>query len=295
MLAQINEMWHTSPPLTFTTFLMLLAFAVFLPAIWLDPRLITGAPAWLKPAKFAISSVIYSGTLAWMFRYIPNWPRTIHLTGWITALVLILEVAIIALQAARGTTSHFNYSTILDRTLWGAMGSSIAILWLASIAIAIALFQQPFADQAWGLTLRLSMLITVLGSASGGLMPGPTPSQRTALQNHQPVKIIGAHTVGAPDGGPGLPATGWSREHGDLRIPHFLGLHALQLLPLLCWFLARNRTAMVVTFAASYLALFLILTWQALRGESIVQPSSATLTALGLWIVATLLSAAASA
>ena len=103
----------------------------------------------------------------------------------------------------------------------------------------------------------------------------------------------GSHTVGAPDGGPGLPGTGWSREHGDLRVPHFLGLHAIQILPLLAGLLARRvassvrRVRAVMTVGASYAALLGVLLTQALTGESVVAPSATTLAVLGAWLTAT--------
>jgi hypothetical protein len=98
--------------------------------------------------------------------------------------------------------------------------------------------------------------------------------------------------VGAADGAPGLPGTGWSREHGDLRVPHFLGLHAMQLLPLLAIALGRRRPAettvrLTLTAAASYSALFILLLWQALRGQPLVQPDGLTTASLGIWLALT--------
>jgi hypothetical protein len=99
--------------------------------------------------------------------------------------------------------------------------------------------------------------------------------------------------VGAPDGGPGLPGTGWSVEHGDLRVPHFIGLHGLQVLPICVWLLTRRRVdesrraRLAVLAGGSYAALFLILIWQALRGQPIVSPDAVTLVALLVWAVLT--------
>jgi hypothetical protein len=137
------------------------------------------------------------------------------------------------------------------------------------------------------------MLVTVLGSAAGGLMVSPTPDQMEALQAGGSVATVGGHTVGAADGSAGLPLVGWSTEHGDLRIPHFFGLHGLQILPFLGWLASRRRrlalsgTRLAFSASASYVTFIAILTWQALRGQSIVAPDGATLLALAVWLAAT--------
>jgi hypothetical protein len=292
-MTTLRRLWSSDAPLTATGLLSLAALMGFAAGLWLDPRVITGAPAWLKPAKFAVSIAIYALTLAWMFTYLRDWPRMRRIVGRMTAVVLIGELAIIALQAWRGTTSHFNVGTLLDGVLFTVMGMAIAVQTLTSIAVAVALWRQPFADRALGWALRFGMIITIIGASTGGLMTRPTAAQLAEVRAGQRMTISGAHTVGAVDGGPGLPGTGWSLEHGDIRAPHFIGLHAMQALPLVLFLIVRRRrpdtqrVRLTWVAAASYFALFAILLAQALGGESITAPSAGSMAVLAAWALGT--------
>jgi hypothetical protein len=256
---------------------------------FVDDRVITGAPAWLKPFKFAISTAIYSLTLAWIFTWLTTWPRMRRVVGWTTAIVFVLEVAIINLQAWRGTTSHFNATTPFNRTLFFVMGTAIIIQTFVSVWAAVALWKQRFNDRALGWALRFGMILTIAGALTGPLMTRPTGAQLARMRAGEGMTIVGAHTVGGDDGGPGVPVTGWSREHGDVRVPHFIGLHAIQVLAVLAIVLRRwrradsDRVRLVWMAAASYATLFALLLWEALRGQSVVAPDATALTTLAIW------------
>lgn len=266
----VNTLWETNKPLTATGLLMVPVLLFALAGLVFDPRTITGAPAWLKPAKFAVSISLYTLTLTWIFGYLPDWPRLRAWTGWTTAVVMVIEIACIALQATRGTASHFNVSTPRDMAIFAVMGTAILIAWAASIAIAVALFRQRFDDSVMGWAIRIGVLITILGAAAGGVMTRPTDEQLAQARLTQRMPVSGAHTVGAPDGGPGLPGTGWSLEHGDLRVPHFFGLHAMQILPLLAWVWRPKRAAAIIAAGAAYGAFFLMSLVQALTGNPLL-------------------------
>ena len=273
--AFLARLWKAEPLLTGTGLLLAALLLLSGLGILVDAREITGAPAWLKPAKFAASTAIYSLTLAWVFTYLPTWARTRRLVARVTAGTFLLELAIIGGQAWRGTTSHFNIGTPLDAMLFGVMGVAIVIQTLASAAVAVALWRQHFADQALGWALRLGMVLTIVGASIGGLMTRPTSDQLAQARVTGRLAIVGAHTVGGPDGGTGLPVTGWSREHGDVRVPHFVGLHALQLLPMLPLFALRRknetvRVRITVAAAAAYAVLFVGLLAQALHGTPLL-------------------------
>ena len=290
-MTTLRRLWTSNAPLTAAGLLMVAALAPFLAGLWLDPRVITGAPAWLKPAKFAASTAIFMFTLAWMFSYLPGWPRLRRTVAWIAAATLVLEVVLIALQAWRGKTSHFNVGTRLDATVFAVMGTAILVQTASSVAVTMALWRQPFADRAFGWALRLGMVIAILGASTGGLMTRATAAQLADARAGQWMTVFGAHTVGAADGGPGLPGTGWNLQHGDLRVPHFVGLHAMQMLPLIALLLVRRsavdadtrRVRLVWVAGVSYFMLFALLLAQALRGEALAAPSQATIAAFIVW------------
>lgn len=246
-----------------------------------DDRTVLGVNTWLKPLKFAVSFGIYAVTMAWLIGKLTRGRRTAWWAGTVIAVFGLLEVALIAFQAARGRMSHFNATTDLDDRIFTAMGVTIAFFYAATLVVVVLLMIQRPGDRALTWALRLGLVIAVVGMALGFLMLLPTDAQVAADAG-----IVGAHSVGVEDGGPGLPVTNWSTTGGDLRIPHFVGMHALQVLPLLLLALTRfdeaTRLRLVVVAAAGYVAVLALVTWQALRGQPLVHPDAATLAVAGL-------------
>src|SRR5436190_1197808 len=76
-----------------------------------DPRQLGGAPLWLKPAKFAMSTVVAAGTLALLLRLLQPIGQGVRRAAGLIAYLLALELVIITVQAARGVPSHFNASS----------------------------------------------------------------------------------------------------------------------------------------------------------------------------------------
>ena len=229
-----------------------------------DSRLVSGVNPWFKPIKFTQSIAAYVLTVAWMLDYLRISRRGKQIISWGISVCVVSQIACITLQAARGTTSHFNMSSPFDTTVSILMDVMDPLNSIFVIALLVFAAQGKYAvsrPTQWGIASGL--LIFLAASAIGAVMV-----------------VRGAHSVGVVegDGGPGLPILNWSATGGDLRPAHFLGLHALQILPVSGWLInqwagssMRVKLAGVVATAVVVAALITFLFVQAMNGEPLVR------------------------
>lgn len=251
----IQTIFQRSPELAILGVIHFIAFAIFGTLSLLDNRILLGVNVWIKPMKFAVSIAIYAWTMSWLLGYLPD-STTKSSVVWTIILTMAIEVLCIAGQAARGLQSHFNVQTAMDGAIFATMGLAIGINTVAVGVVVWLFFQQlptPLAP-AYLWAIRLGLMIFIVASLQGYLMGG-------RLQ----------HAVGAPDGTLGLPFLNWSRSVGDLRVAHFIGLHAIQILPLLGFFASQHLSSQsavvaVVVLTAVYGALCVVALLQALSG-----------------------------
>jgi hypothetical protein len=255
-----RTLYHTNRILTLIGWFHWLLAAALLLIYPFDSRTILGISPWIKPIKFSVSIAIYVWTLAWYMRYLLDRTRAVRTISWGVATSMVTEIACIVMQSARGTTSHFNGATTFNVVVFSLMGA-IIILNTLLVVWVLVLFCKPGLPitrvYAWG--IRCGLVLFLLAGAEGGVM----------IAHH-------AHTVGARDGGVGLPLINWSREHGDLRVAHFLGMHALQILPFAGFLMGRSRRPeseqmrYMLGLFLFYLAATLVLFWMALQDRPLV-------------------------
>ncbi|TQF65562.1 hypothetical protein FK531_20910 [Rhodococcus spelaei] len=256
-----------------------------------DDRTLLGVSVWVKPFKFAIAFALYGATLAWMLSLPHKGSRWTRVLAAAFAVFGLTDVAFIAIQAARGTFSHFNKSDDMVNSvgqtifMYGVLG-----LFAANLLIAVILLRQRLIDRPISLAVKSGLWLALAGMAIAYLVGFQGGQSARDADGHM-VELGARHTVGATDDRPGMPITHWSTEGGDLRIPHFVGLHALQVLLLAAVVLAglaprvtwlrdeSTRAAVMGVLAAGYAGLLALLTWQALRGQPLTDPDPLTVVA----------------
>ncbi len=238
----ISKLLSDQRPLMFAGMISFLGFLVTAALTQLDSTQILGIDRWIKPMKFFISIAIFVWTIAVYLYFLKGHEFFSRIGSWGMILIFAVEMTAIVGQAARGTTSHFNVSNGFDGAIFTIMGIAIAINTILVGVLAYFYFTTRIELSPTILFgMRLGLLLFLIGSIEGGYMASQT-----------------GHTVGAVDGGPGLPLANWSTIAGDLRVSHFLGLHSLQAVPLFAFAVDRSKIRpgriLTAAFATLYFA-----------------------------------------
>lgn len=253
----------------------------------IDRREILGESVWRKPLKFALSFALYGATLAWLLTRIDPRRLLTRRVGWWSgtafAVTGAVDVAFITLQAARGTFSHFNSGTDAVNQIgqnvfqWGVIG-----LFVANLVLAVALLLQRSGSTPLNRAVGFGLPLAAAGMAVAFALVGSGHEQQVTDAYGHRVDLAATHTIDAAAGGPGLPILGWSTTGGDLRVPHFFGMHAihglLAIALLLSWGSSRLewlrpervRAGLITIAGVACVGVFVLLTVQASLGESVI-------------------------
>ncbi|MFN5646105.1 MAG: hypothetical protein ACK57D_11250 [Sphingobacteriales bacterium] len=241
----------------FGIFNLICALLCFLLTLVTDKEIL-GINAYIKPAKFFLSIGILGFTMSWYMVYLNN-KRAVTIYSWVMIITMAIEMTIIVWQASNGRLSHFNISSQFYGNLFMLMGVAIVTFTLWTLYIGVLFFRQknfPLdlpEGYIWG--IRLGLLFFVIFAFEGGQMAAML-----------------THTIGGPDGSKGLPLVNWSKSYGDLRVAHFFGMHSLQVLPLMGFYLARTRSQ-IFLLAITWFLFVVILYWQAILGYPLLTSS----------------------
>ena len=224
----INNLKKRNEMLFYFGLICLVSSIVFLALTQFSNLQVYNVSAWYKPFKFAFSIFLFAWTMAWYCYYLPSF--NINYFNWTVIILLGFEIVYIAFQANKGQLSHFNLSTPVYATLYIAMAlaASLVTIYTAYIGILFFKFDFPALPNNYLWAIRLGILIFVVFSFEGFVMG----SRLT-------------HTIGGESGGAAIPLLNWSTKFGDPRIAHFIGMHALQVLPLLSYYLFKNTKATI--------------------------------------------------
>lgn len=257
MIAFIQQLKYRNETLFYYGLLCLVFAVIFLLLTKFTTIQVYNVSAWYKPFKFAFSTFLFSWAMAWYCYYLPDF--NIKLFNWSVILLLGFEIFYIAFQANKGQLSHYNLSTPVYAALLSMMALAATLVTLYTAYVVWLFFTNTFPElpnyYVWA--IRFGIVIFVIFSFEGFAMGSRLN-----------------HSVGALNDNSNWFIIGWSKTVGDLRVAHFIGMHALQVLPLLSFYIFKN-TKLTIGLSLVYGLLAIMTLVQALKGRPLIKTQKA--------------------
>ena len=227
-----------------------------------------GPVSWRKPIVFGFSFGATNLILAWVLTFLPRH----RVRGWLLmgtlGIASLVEVFLITMQKWRGVPSHFNGETAFDGAVFTSMGIMIGFVGLVIVVQTLWSFFSLKTSPSMAWAIRVGLVLLVFGQVLGTLIIVNGNSPAT---NYETASIFGAA--------------------GQLKVPHAVTLHALQVLPALAWLLLftnwpeSRRTKAVIVAAAGYIGLAAVSVLQTFNGLAPIDLNLLTALLLGISVI----------
>jgi hypothetical protein len=260
-----KDAYMDAPALSALTIFMLFLMMPKLGAMLVDTRLHNGVNIWIKPVKFDVALIIYTTTLVYFARWIPQATRIKTWFKLFTAAVIaciVFEQVWIGGAAAFGIASHFNTATPLMGVAYSFAGFAAVTLTSGALVfgILIARNKETGLSEPMHLSIWLSSILMFVFTVI-------TASYMAAQTSH----FVGGNMLDVES----YPIMGWATDGGDLRVAHFFASHYFHALPLFVlaasFFFKPVKRSMVLGFAALYGVFTFYTLWEATRGLPFLQ------------------------
>ena len=208
--------------------------------LWLSEGSSLAGPVSLrKPILFGFSAGITLFSLGWVAGKLPRRLGD-NLLLPIIAIAMVIEVGLITLQQWRGVPSHFNRETPFDFAILGSIELLILLVSLGIFELTRRTFGKLDAQADIAFAIRGGMVLLSLSCLLGFVILGWGHYQMGLGRSPE---IFGAA--------------------GVMKFPHGVPMHAIQLLPMLAWFMKRldiplHRRTLSVTLALLAMCTFTI-------------------------------------
>ena len=213
----------------FVLFSICIGFSLF------DDTQVLGKNAWLFPMKYYFSIGIFIWSMGWYLYYLNNVAhRNVLIWGFL--ITTFVQTSIILLQSYRGTSSFYNNNTPFDDLVSSiqTLSQNVFII-LMLVTTYLFYFQKKNSNSqhfTWG--IRMGMIVFLIGLLLGVYM----------------MKVYG--NIESDFGSSAL-----SKKLGNLKIPFFLGIHGLQIIPVLSYYFFQNKKQ-VLNFTLLYFIMMVV-------------------------------------
>ncbi len=218
-----------------------------------------GPVSWRKAITFGFSFGITTLSLAWVMNFFPKY----RLRNWLLigtlGVAMFVEVFLVTMQRWRGTASHFNFTTPFDAAVFSWMGVMIGFVGIVVLLMTLWSFFSLKTSFSMALAIRVGLVLLVISQTFGGMAIG------NGLQ-----KVFEPETQKFVSSG--IESASIFGTAGNMKVPHAVTLHAIQVLPLLAWLLfftrrsESRRTKTTLVAAVGYIGLAVVIAIQTFSG-----------------------------